>query len=71
VRWFEVSIRIAAPVPGFEVLSSEGVEHLLRVTDVEALSRLLDATRREGGVVLAVWPRRDTLEDMFLREIGR
>jgi ABC-2 type transport system ATP-binding protein len=71
VRWFEVSIRVASPAPGFEVLSSEGVEHLLRVADVEALSRLLDATRREGGVVLAVWPRRDTLEDLFLREIGR
>jgi ABC-2 type transport system ATP-binding protein len=71
VRWFEVSVRVPALAPGFEVLSSEGAEHLLRVADVEALSRLLDATRREGGVVLSVWPRRDTLEDLFLREIAR
>ncbi len=71
VRWFEVSVRGAMPVGAFDVLSSEGVEHLLRVPNVDALGQLLEATRRAGGQVLSVWPRRDTLEDLFLREIGR
>jgi len=71
VRWFEVSVRGAVPAGPIVLLSSEGAEHLLQVPDVDALAEVLEATRRAGGQVLSVWPRRETLEDLFLREIGR
>jgi ABC-2 type transport system ATP-binding protein len=71
VRWFEVSIRGSLP-PGVpaEALSRRGEETLVRVADVAALTRLLNAVQDDGGQVLSVWPRRDTLEDLFLREVG-
>jgi len=71
VRWFEVSIRGALPAdaPG-EPLSRSGDEWLLRVHDVVGLERLLAAARSSGAQVVSVWPRRDTLEDLFLRELG-
>jgi ABC-2 type transport system ATP-binding protein len=70
VRWFEVSIRGALPAARFEAVSSAGDEHLLRVADVAGLSELLVAAGRSGAQVLSVWPRRETLEDLFLREVG-
>ena len=72
VQWFEVSVRGALPAGhGAEVLSVEDGEHLLRVPGVNELAGLLDGVARAGGRVLAIWPRRETLEDLFLREIGR
>jgi ABC-2 type transport system ATP-binding protein len=71
VRWFEISIR--GPVPGSidaECLSHSGDDRLLRVADVDALARVLGAVRESGAQVLSVWPRKDTLEDLFMREIG-
>jgi hypothetical protein len=38
---------------------------------VESLGSLLAAARQAGGQVLSIWPRRETLEDMFIKEIGR
>jgi ABC-2 type transport system ATP-binding protein len=71
VRWFEVSIRGPVPESGnFERVSSGRGESLVRVTGVDSLERLLAACRESGGQVTSVWPRRDTLEDLFLREIG-
>ncbi len=72
VRWFEVSVRGRAPGGNAQVerLSSEGQAHLLRVADVAALARLLDRVQSGGGQVLSIWPRKETLEDLFLREIG-
>jgi hypothetical protein len=43
---------------------------LVRVPDVDALTRLLTDVQAEGGQVLSVWPRRETLEDLFLRKVG-
>jgi len=71
VRWFEVALRGAVPAGPLQLLSSAGDEHLVRVPDVSALAELLETMRRTGGQVLSVWPRRDTLEDLFLREIAR
>jgi ABC-2 type transport system ATP-binding protein len=72
VRWFEVAVRGTVPViEDVERLSSQGNDHLLKVGDVASLARLLDTLIRAGGQVLSVWPRKDTLEDLFLREIGR
>ena len=71
VRWFEVSIQGAAPssLPG-ERVSAVGEQTLLRVADVAELTALLSQARQSGLQVLSIWPRRDTLEDLFLRELG-
>jgi ABC-2 type transport system ATP-binding protein len=68
--WYEVALT-GEPPPGLpgELLSSAGSESLFRVGDVEALARLLAAVQAAGGQVTSVWPRRETLEDLFLREI--
>lgn len=71
VKWFEVAVR--GPLPdGLDVerISTEGGEHLLRVREVGVLARLLDALQDSGSQVLSIWPRKDTLEDLFLREIA-
>jgi len=70
VRWFEVEARGPLPEVEAQRLSSEGDEHLLRVDDVRSLARLLDRLADGGAQVLSIWPRRDTLEDLFLREIN-
>jgi ABC-2 type transport system ATP-binding protein len=71
VRWFEVSLRgpLPAGVP-VEPVSRSGDDTLVRVEDIAALTRLLTAVQDGGGQVLSVWPRRDTLEDLFMREVG-
>ncbi|MDX1389755.1 MAG: ABC transporter ATP-binding protein, partial [Acidobacteriota bacterium] len=70
VRWFEVTVRGSKTehLPG-EALSSSGDSTLLRVADVEALRLLLSQVAQNGGQVLSVWPSRETLEDLFLREV--
>lgn len=70
-RWFEVTLAGDPPrVPGTRVLSAAGGETLVRVDDVDALAVLLAAAREAGTAVVSLWPRRETLEDRFLREIG-
>ncbi len=70
VRWFEVSVRSADPsaLPA-ESLASDGEHCLLRVDDMAQLTQLLVAVDRSGGQVTSLWPKRDTLEDLFLREV--
>jgi len=71
VQWIEISVR--GPLPELrsaERLSVSGEESLLRVSELAALGPLLEAVQRAGGQVLSVWPKRDTLEDLFLRETG-
>jgi ABC-2 type transport system ATP-binding protein len=72
VLWFEVAISgdLPRPLPG-TLVSASGEESLVRVDDVEALTRLLLATTACGGQVTSVWPRRESLEDLFLREVRR
>jgi ABC-2 type transport system ATP-binding protein len=71
-KWIEVSVRGAVPagVGGHGTTAPDGTT-LLRVDDVAALTPLLAAVSGAGGEVVSVWPRRETLEDLFLREIGR
>jgi ABC-2 type transport system ATP-binding protein len=70
VRWFEVGIRGQLPEPcEAEVVSADGEGHLLRVPDVEALMRLLAEIQNGRARVVSIWPRRETLEDLFLREV--
>ncbi len=71
-KWIEVSVRgvLPAGLPGNGATAPDGTT-LLRVDGVPALTKLLAAVTAAGGEVLSVWPRRETLEDLFLREIGR
>jgi len=71
-KWIEVSVRGAVPsgVPGVRTPAPDGTT-LIRVEDVPSLTKLLAAVPAAGAEVLSVWPRRESLEDLFLREIGR
>jgi ABC-2 type transport system ATP-binding protein len=71
-KWIEVSARGPVPdgAPGERTEAPDG-SVLYKVGDVASLARLLAAVSGAGGEVLSVWPRRETLEDLFLREIGR
>jgi len=42
----------------------------VRVEDEADLARLLDAVRARKGRLIAVSGRRDTLEDLYVREVG-
>jgi hypothetical protein len=71
-KWIEVSVRGVLPtgLPGEHSAAPDGTT-LVRVEGVPALTKLLAMVPAAGGEVLSVWPRRETLEDLFLREIGR
>jgi ABC-2 type transport system ATP-binding protein len=70
VEWFEVSVRgTLPPVPHATLLSQDGRHGLWRVADVEALRELMLTAREAGASVSSVWPKRRTLEDLFLDEI--
>ncbi len=71
VRWFEVTVRGSLP-PGVEAGRPAGREdeHLVRVADIEALRELLDRVHDGDGQVVSVWPRRETLEDLFMESVG-
>jgi len=72
ILWFEVSVAgpLPASLPG-ERMSSSGGETLLKVADVDDLTRVLSQAAHSGAQVTSVWPRRETLEDLFLREMAR
>src|SRR5262249_14553164 len=72
-KWIEVSVRGEAPAaaPPAERTEAPDGTTLYRVPDPQALTRLLHAVESAGGDVVSVWPRRESLEDLFLREIGR
>lgn len=71
-KWIEVSVRGALPagIPGEQTRAPDGTT-LVKVDGVPSLTTLLAAVPAAGGEVVSVWPRRETLEDLFLREIGR
>lgn len=71
-RWYEVEVE--GPVPelaGTERVAASASESLLRVRDARELPRVLASVERAGARVVSVFPRRRTLEDLFLEEIGR
>ncbi len=72
VKWIEVAVRgeLPAGVGGDRTLAPDG-STLVRVDGVPSLTKLLAAVPAAGGEVVSVWPRRETLEDLFLREIGK
>jgi ABC-2 type transport system ATP-binding protein len=71
-KWIEVSVRGRVPdgLAGERTVAPDGTT-LVKVDGVPALTKLLAAVPAAGGEVVSVWPRRESLEDLFLREIGR
>ncbi len=51
------------------LLSAHGAESLVRVDAEPDLSHLLEAVRTAGGKLISVAARRETLEDLFVREV--
>ncbi len=71
MRWFEVTVRGALPAGvAADHPAGREDERLVRVGDIEALRELLDGVRDLGGQVVSVWPRRETLEDLFVKRVG-
>jgi len=70
-KWIEVGVRGAVPpgLPGETTTAPDGTVRV-KVDDVGGLARVLAEVPAAGGEVVSVWPRRETLEDLFLREIG-
>ena len=59
-------------LPGVEsVVSRDGGETLVRARDEAAVQALAEAVLRRGGTLKGVVPQRESLEDLFLREIHR
>lgn len=69
-RGYEVSIAgVAGEALPAEILAAENGRVLCYLERADELSRLFDAVHARGGEVLSVWPRRDTLEDLFLSKV--
>lgn len=68
--WFEVAIDGPVPASWSEAIESgRGAHTRLRVPDVAALTRLVADVAASEANVASVWPRRESLEDRFLREV--
>jgi len=53
-----------------EVVAIRGTETLARVTSEADLGTLIERIRLGGGVLISVIPRRDTLEDLYMKEVA-
>jgi len=70
-RWFEVAVDGAVPPQWTDAEEApRGAYRHVRVPDVATMTRLVADVAAAGGQVVSVWPRRETLEDLFLREVG-
>ena len=71
-KWIEVTVRgpLPAAIAGERRTNPDGTT-LLKLAEVSSLAPALAQIASSGGEVVAVWPRRESLEDLFMREIGR
>lgn len=69
IKWYEMEVRGRAP-EGTELLSERGEERLLRLPDARAAAACRRAVESAGGEMVSLVPVRQTLEDLFLAEIG-
>ena len=71
-KWVEVTVRGPVPdrIPGQRRANPDGTT-LLTLAGFETLASVVSAVTSAGGTISGVWPRRETLEDLFMREIGR
>ncbi|MBI3449189.1 MAG: ABC transporter ATP-binding protein [Acidobacteria bacterium] len=73
VRHWEVTYsgpEFAALGAAATLVAVRGTETLVRVTTEGELAALLERVRARGGVLISVMPRRDTLEDLYLKEVS-
>lgn len=61
--------RVHALDPLSNSITTRGEESLISLSDEEALPQLIQWTEREGGKVVSIVPRRETLEDIFMEEM--
>jgi len=72
VRWVEVSIRGALPEALMDsCVNQDDDKSLIRVDRMDDLPDVLASLQETGAEILSVWTRRDTLEDLFVREMDR
>ena len=74
VNFYEVAFSgvPAEDLPGIEsVVSRDGGESLVRAPDEAAVRALVEAILHRGGTLRGVAPQRESLEDLFMREIQR
>jgi len=50
-------------------ITTKGEESLISLKEESALSKLIQWTMREGGKIVSIVPRRETLEDLFIEEM--
>lgn len=62
----------ALALPGFEgaLISVRGRESLVRVDQERDLNRVLEAVKSSGGSLISVSPRRETLEELYMKEVA-
>ncbi len=68
---WEVEARGGGPVAGAREVSRRGDERLLRFPPEVDAEGILAALRQAGARPVAIVPRRESLEDLFLRALGR
>jgi ABC-2 type transport system ATP-binding protein len=74
VRFWEITFSGVPPdsLPGIEsIVSRHGEETLVRARDEAGVRALVLAVLERGGTLRGVVPQRESLEDLFLREIQR
>ncbi len=61
--------RIHALDPLSKSITTKGEESLILLQDEEVLPQLIQWAEREGGKIVSIVPRRETLEDIFIEEM--
>jgi ABC-2 type transport system ATP-binding protein len=71
-KWVEVTVRgpVPAGITGQRRENPDG-STLLTLPGFDALAPTVSAVTAAGGTIASVWPRRESLEDLFMREIGK
>jgi ABC-2 type transport system ATP-binding protein len=70
VAW-ELEIEAGADVPGGAVIAERGHRRLLRFPAERTFEDILAAAHAAGATPVALVPQRESLEDLFLRTLGR
>jgi len=69
-EWFEVGVRGTLREPNCAtLLTRDGEQSLWRVSGLEALGEMMLLVKQSGADVTSVWPKRQTLEDMFMHNL--
>ena len=69
IRAWEVTVHGGGEALPGRLLSRRGAETLWQVGSEEELARLLAQAERAGGRLVSLTPQRETLEEVFLRQV--